>query len=348
MPRPTLARRVTAVLLATLMLLTSAGFTWAVADDYVERDVVPAGVRIGDVALGGLDAQEAEAVIEAQVAAPLLEPVAVSLPGTDTDLTLDAKDMLTVDIDGMVSDALQPKRDASLPQRVYLRLSGEPVDHEVETLLAVDEAALGAWVDGAAVKSDRAAIDSTLTVGEGTLTVEPAVPGYRARKADAVAALSEALKSGTKEALLISDEITPTVTEDSWGKTILVDLSRRRLWLYNGKTFEKTFPVAVGTGGHPTPTGWWKIINKRRNPSWSNPAPNGWGASMPAYIAPGSGNPLGTRALDLNASGIRFHGTNKRYSVGTAASHGCMRMLREDVEELFEIVPVGTRVIIVK
>ncbi|TLM80586.1 MAG: hypothetical protein FDZ70_00085 [Actinobacteria bacterium] len=347
MPRPTLARRITAVLLATLMLLVSAGFTWAVADDYVERDTVPAGVRIGEVALGSLNADEARAVIDAQVAAPLLEPVTVSLPGTETALTLDPKEMLTVDIDGMVSDAVQPKRDASLAQRVYRRLSGEPVDYEVKTLLAVDEGALGAWVDGAAAESDRPAIDSTLTVGEGTLTVQPDVSGYRTRKADAVASLAAALKAGEKENELVSDEITPTVTDDGWGKTILVDKSQRRLWLYNGATLERTYRVAIGTPGYPTPEGWWKVINKRRNPSWSNPAPNGWGASMPAYIAPGPGNPLGTRALDLNAAGIRFHGTNKRWSVGTAASHGCMRMLREDIEALFEVVPVGTRVIIV-
>lgn len=57
--------------------------------------------------------------------------------------------------------------------------------------------------------------------------------------------------------------------------------------------------------------------------------------------------PAGARAIDISASGIRFHGTNNRGSVGTAASHGCMRMLREDVEVFFEQIDVGARVIIV-
>jgi lipoprotein-anchoring transpeptidase ErfK/SrfK len=67
---------------------------------------------------------------------------------------------------------------------------------------------------------------------------------------------------------------------------------------------------------------------------------------MPAYIPPGPSNPLGTRALNLDASGIRIHGTTQDWSIGHAASHGCMRMHRWDVEELYELVEVGTPVII--
>jgi len=89
-------------------------------------------------------------------------------------------------------------------------------------------------------------------------------------------------------------------------------------------------------------------VQKRYRPTWSNPAPNGWGKGMPASIPPGPSNPLGTRALNLNASGIRIHGTNKDGSIGRAASHGCMRMHRWDIEDLYERVEVGTPVLIVR
>ena len=69
---------------------------------------------------------------------------------------------------------------------------------------------------------------------------------------------------------------------------------------------------------------------------------------MPSYIGPGPSNPLGTRALYLDAPGIRIHGTNNIASVGTPASHGCMRMVRHDVEDLYPRVPVGTPIWIVK
>ena len=77
-----------------------------------------------------------------------------------------------------------------------------------------------------------------------------------------------------------------------------------------------------------------------------NPAPTGWGAGEPATIPPGPGNPLGTRALYLNAPGIRIHGTYDTASVGTYASHGCIRMTISDSEDLYPRVPVGTTVLI--
>jgi lipoprotein-anchoring transpeptidase ErfK/SrfK len=69
---------------------------------------------------------------------------------------------------------------------------------------------------------------------------------------------------------------------------------------------------------------------------------------MPSVIGPGPNNPLGTRALYLNASGIRIHGTPNWRSIGHRASHGCLRMRRRDVENLYPRVPVGTAVWITK
>jgi lipoprotein-anchoring transpeptidase ErfK/SrfK len=87
-------------------------------------------------------------------------------------------------------------------------------------------------------------------------------------------------------------------------------------------------------------------VNKQENPTWYNPAIDTWGADLPPVIAPGPGNPLGTRALYLNAPGIRIHGTYSSSSIGTYASHGCIRMLISDSEDLYPRVPMGTRVII--
>jgi len=83
-------------------------------------------------------------------------------------------------------------------------------------------------------------------------------------------------------------------------------------------------------------------------PTWYNNGSD-WAKNMPATIGPGPGNPLGTRALYLNAAGIRIHGipSSEDWSIGSAASHGCMRMHRWDAEDLYPRVPVGTRVIIV-
>ena len=141
--------------------------------------------------------------------------------------------------------------------------------------------------------------------------------------------------------------VKPKVTRKNIGKAILVVLSHYSVKLYKGTKIEKTYRCAIGMPGFSTPTGKWRVTGKVKNPSWYNPG-SAWGRNMPSVIGPGPSNPLGTRAIYLNASGIRFHGTSKDYSIGRRASHGCMRMHRWDVEDFYPRVPVGTTVWIVR
>jgi lipoprotein-anchoring transpeptidase ErfK/SrfK len=141
-------------------------------------------------------------------------------------------------------------------------------------------------------------------------------------------------------------EVTPEVTTASLGQTIVVDVSDNTLQLYEGLKVVKEYRVATGTASFPTPVGTFEIVDKRENPTWYNPDPEGWGADLPLSIGPGPGNPLGTRAMYLNAPGIRIHGTWSSSSIGTAASHGCIRMHISDSEELYPLVEMGARVIV--
>ena len=105
--------------------------------------------------------------------------------------------------------------------------------------------------------------------------------------------------------------------------------------------------MATGQLGiYPTPQGHFAIVAKRINPTWVNPAKDTWGAGEPDFIPPGPDNPLGTRAMDLSAPGIRIHGTPADSSIGHYASHGCIRMHIWEAEDLFNRVEVGTPVII--
>lgn len=108
------------------------------------------------------------------------------------------------------------------------------------------------------------------------------------------------------------------------GYSIEVDLDRKILTLKQYTETINTYPVAVGKPSTPTPTGEWQIIQKTRNP----------------------GGAFGTRWMRLNIpwGGYGIHGTNDPESIGTAASHGCIRMFNEDVNELYDIVPLGTPV----
>jgi lipoprotein-anchoring transpeptidase ErfK/SrfK len=345
---PTLGRFALVVGAAALLLL-SGTMAWATANDYQSRGLVPNGVTVAGTSLAGMTEVQARAAIERAVSAPLLRPISVEASGQS--FLFDPKGVVTVDVDGMLAEAYAPRRTAPLIARVRHDVAGEPLPARVEPQYTVDKAAIASWVASAAAQIDRRPVNAKRTIQKYKLVVIPSVVGFKTDLPGSEQAITDALSSkaaldeASRTATMVVAVLPPKVTEKSFKKTLVVSLSQRKVRLYNGAKLEKTYPIAIGTASYPTPTGDWKIINKRFMPTWTNPG-SGWAASMPAYIAPGPGNPLGTRALDLDASGIRFHGTSNIGSVGTAASHGCMRMYMHDIEALYPLVPVGTPVYI--
>lgn len=132
--------------------------------------------------------------------------------------------------------------------------------------------------------------------------------------------------------------------------TLLVNLSEMRLYLTPADPgAPMTFPVGVGTGGWDTPLGTFKVIQKQVNPSWYPTASiRRENPEWPAVVPPGPDNPLGTHALRLSNPLLLIHGTDKPFGVGRKVSHGCLRLYPEDIPILYERVPVGTRVRIVR
>jgi len=104
----------------------------------------------------------------------------------------------------------------------------------------------------------------------------------------------------------------------------------------------KSYDVACGSYGYPTPPGSYYIKDKQMHPTWY-PPPSPWAAGAKP-IPPGWGNPLGTRWMGLNDHDIGIHGTYDGGSIGYAASHGCIRIYYTEAEELFDLVQVGTPV----
>lgn len=335
----------TVSLLALLVFGVSAALAGSVAYDYSVRDVVADGVAVNGVKLSGADPVKAAEEIERTVTEPLMQPVTVTFE--DQAFTFEPARSLAVDADSMLIQAFSPTTDSTVAERTYRRIAGKPKMVEVTPVLAVDDTPIDAWLLEVASRIDTPAVEATITIEAGEIQMRHSSVGYRTDIETARTTIADALLAGQKTVALPVETVQPAISEEQMGKTIIVDVSSRSLVLYAGMQVEKAYKVAVGTPGHPTPRGSWTIVNKRRNPSWSNPG-SAWAKGMPAYIGPGPSNPLGTRALYLNASGIRIHGTTANSSIGTAASHGCMRMHRWDIEDLFERVPVGTPVLIVR
>lgn len=127
-------------------------------------------------------------------------------------------------------------------------------------------------------------------------------------------------------------------------RRVVVDLSQLRLFLYQGDQLLRSYPVAAGQPAYPTPTGSYRVVSKVMNPTWY--PPNSDWAKDAKPIPPGIANPLGTRWIGTSAPGVGIHGTPDDASIGTHASHGCIRMHIPDVEALFPDVVIGMRVVI--
>ena len=124
---------------------------------------------------------------------------------------------------------------------------------------------------------------------------------------------------------------------------VVIDRSDRRLTLLRGDVRVRAFPVAVGQDAYPTPLGARSVVTKEKDPAWT-PPDSPWAAELET-IPPGTGNPLGTRWIGLGGA-IGIHGTYAAGSIGTAASHGCVRMLVPDAEWLYDELRAGTPVTI--
>jgi lipoprotein-anchoring transpeptidase ErfK/SrfK len=161
------------------------------------------------------------------------------------------------------------------------------------------------------------------------------------KKAEAV--VVDAILNRTKSTYALPQlRVVPTVTAAP--PAILIERSAFRLTLFS-KGKRHVFGVAVGAPGHTTPAGSFKIIQKQMNPTWF-PPDSPWAEGL-GPVPPGVDNPLGTRWMGTSAPAIGIHGTPLPGSIGTAASHGCIRMRIPDAEYLYDRIEIGTPVVIV-
>jgi hypothetical protein len=118
-------------------------------------------------------------------------------------------------------------------------------------------------------------------------------------------------------------------------RVIVVSLEDHKLALVEDGQLKKVYSVAVGKRSTPSPTGTFTIERRVANPTYHH---NG------KTVLPGPNNPVGTRWMGLSIHGYGIHGTNEPNSIGRAASHGCIRMARTDLEELYALVAEGDTV----
>jgi lipoprotein-anchoring transpeptidase ErfK/SrfK len=287
-------------------------------------NVVPAGVRVAGVRVGALAPAEAVAAVQAAFARPL--PVVID----KRTFALDPTRVATA----YAATAVAKARIAAPGTNVRLAVS-------------VHGAPLRAWIRTLEKRFDRSPADATLTFRNAKPVIHDERRGTQLSPKTVMSRVLKALRSNSRLPVRVRTRaVAPEVVSKTFADVIVINREVNRLYLYGGTKIVRTFAVATGQAIYPTPRGRWHIVVKWKNPWWYPPVQDDWAKGLKP-VPPGPSNPLGTRWMGLDASGVGIHGTDEPTSIGYSASHGCIRMQVPDAEWLFDHVDVGTTVYIV-
>lgn len=142
---------------------------------------------------------------------------------------------------------------------------------------------------------------------------------------------------------------TLNILPDAAHEGVVINLAEMRLYLYRTPNSEPlTFPIGIGRDGLKTPMGVTSVVRKKEDPTWTpTERMRKEDPTLPVSVPPGPDNPMGSHALYLGFPTVAIHGTNKPYGIGRRVSSGCIRMFPEDITQVFQMVPAGTKVTVV-
>jgi lipoprotein-anchoring transpeptidase ErfK/SrfK len=312
------------VLVALVFALAGVGVAAPGAEPPL-TPIAPHVTIVGGVDVGGLSSEQARTLVKQQFGKVLDLRI-----GYGRRVLSPKSFGLAVGADSAVARALKAKPGA----KVWIKVK-------------MSDGAIRAYVNRLAKEVYVAPTNAKLT---GLNGFRPAFSGGKngsaLAKTAAVDAIRSALANGARtQVRLPLKAVEPWRTKADFGSVIVIQRASNKLHLYKGDKLVREFSVATGQPVYPTPDGKWRIVTKQRDPWWIPPnSPWAVGAKP---IPPGPGNPLGTRWMGLDASGVGIHGTPDAASIGYSASHGCIRMRIPDAEWLFDHVSVGTTVFII-
>ncbi len=303
--------------------------------------LVAPGVVAAGVDLSGLTAQQAAARLQEQLASRLAAPVVVRVAGRRFELG-SGRSQLQLDATATALAAL-----AAEPPAPGLEGGGVPL------VLRHSASAVRAFAADVAVHVRRSPRNATLRIGLKRMQVRRAVVGLRV-DAGALATRIDAMLDGdprlSRLVALRARKVYPPVNANDlrrmYPTVLTVSKSELRLRLFKRLKWVKTYRVAIGQPAYPTPSGRFRITSKQVNPVWSVPN-SPWAGELGGSTVPGGSpaNPLKARWMGI-VDGVGIHGTGADWSIGTRASHGCIRMHVGDVVELYPRVPIGTPIVI--
>lgn len=343
--------RKTQILIAAAAVLLVGAFAAAFAYDSSKKDEIARGITISGVDVGGMNSEQATKAVTARVLAPQRKPVTVTFQGEK--FILPAKKLkIRADVQRSVDRALEESSSGWLPERLIRQVTGEELDSEITTSVAYSRPAVNRFVREVAEGVNKEPVDASVAAGPASLTVVKAENGHKLRDNLLSEQLTSLLDEGEggrsiqARVNVVKPKVTTKTVADAYPTYLTLDRGSYTLSLWKNLELAKTYTVAVGQVGMETPAGLYSIQDKQVDPTWHVPDSD-WAGDLAGQVIPGgtAENPLKARWMGIyNGAGI--HGTDDTGSLGSAASHGCVRMSVTDVIDLYDRVDVGTPIYI--
>lgn len=340
-------RRVLVLSLSALLVLAPAAAAQAPAPG--ER--IAPGMAAGGIEVGGLTVPEATTKLRDALERRLTRDVVVKV-GAKT-YRLDAEDGdVEFDAERTAKRALYEGRSRPAAPATPEPGGGAAAGVDVGLALTFSKKAVRSFVRKVRSRSARKPRDARLKMTVRRMVVRSARSGRRIDADKLEDAIVSALEDPGASRRLRAKlrKVRPKVDRGDlkrrYRTVLTADRKTFKLRLFKNLKLRKTYGIAVGQAGYGTPAGRFSISNKQVNPAWHVPNSD-WAGSLAGSVVPGGApnNPLKARWLGIT-DGVGIHGTGEPWSIGSAASHGCLRMKVPDVIDLYPRVPVGTPVLI--
>jgi lipoprotein-anchoring transpeptidase ErfK/SrfK len=342
------SRSFIAVALTLVLLLGGAGAV--LAYDSSQKHTIAKGIRVGGVDIGGLNAAQASARLRARYLARFRHPLVLRFHGRRFVLSTRAAHV-TIDVAGSVQQALDRTRSDNIFVRTYRSLTGGKIDTNIQPEIRYSGGAVRRLVAHVSRSLNTQARDASISYSGysiGTVASRRGIEVRSSKLTDMITAALTTPRRGRSLRVPFTDtqpKVTTKQLADRYPTVITVDRGAFTLRLWRHLRLARSYPIAVGRIGLETPAGLYHIQNKEVDPSWHVPNSSWAGSLAGQTIPPGPQDPLKARWMGIFA-GAGIHGTDALGSLGSAASHGCIRMAIPDVIQLYSVTPVGAPVYI--
>jgi lipoprotein-anchoring transpeptidase ErfK/SrfK len=336
------------ILVAVLVLGTVAVWLY----DHGQRDKLAPGVRIANIDVGGMRKNPARDKVRHGLTLAVNQPIVVQWGPQRFELDpRDAK--VGYAVQAAVEKALSRGREGSIFSRTWRDLVGGELKINLQPKIAYSRAAVDRFVERITENIDRAPRDASLGYSATGLTELPERPGLKVNAQQLRNAVVFDLENQRYGGVLtpVVTRPPPKVTRaqlpSRYPSVIIINRKTKQLQLYKQLKPFKTYAIAVGQAGLQTPAGLHSVTDKSVNPTWKVPNES-WAGSRAGTTVPGGApdNPLKARWIGFYP-GDGIHGTAEDWSIGTAASHGCIRMHIPDVKDLYNRVKLGDSVFVI-